>query len=205
MSFNYVNNRAILSKQFDLADYFLTITQPDQGNLAAAIRSRRADLVDSLLEQGAFLRYGTAPCWDEMSHPYNLTECGKPTTPLAEAIRVQDTGLIKRLEEYGALNRIVEAHREDFAAALFATVEVADSFFLQQLLATNPIKNYGWNSAIIDAIKLSHFGIDGAKINRPARWGVKRTPLQQACEMGRFEMVEFLPRMEEQPLYSLLR
>ncbi|CAH0047078.1 unnamed protein product [Clonostachys solani] len=177
-SLNYVTNRAILSNKFELADYFLSIIQPDQGNLAAAIRSRRTDLVDSLLEQGA-LSHGDAPCCDGMSHPFDSGHCGKPTTPLAEAIRLQDARLIKRLEEYGALNRIFEVHRGDFTAALFATVEVGDCVFLKQLLSTASANFYRWNAI-------------GTQINRPALYGVKRTPLQQACEMGSFEMVEFV-------------
>ncbi|CAH0021606.1 unnamed protein product [Clonostachys rhizophaga] len=192
MSFNYVTNRAILSKQFDLADYFLAITQPDQSNLAAAIRSRRTDLVDSLLEQGALMRYGTAPCCDDISHPYISFHCGKPTTPLAEAIRLQDPSLIKRLGEYGALNRIQEAHLEDFAAALFATVEVADCFFLDQLLATNPIKIEAWNSAISEAIGLSHFEIAIALIRHDAtRWLVVGSGLVEAAlKSGNTELVQ---------------
>lgn len=32
----------------------------------------------------------------------------------------------------------------------------------------------------------------GADINKPARFGLKRTPLQQACEVGSIEIVDLL-------------
>ncbi|VUC27291.1 unnamed protein product [Clonostachys rosea] len=217
-SLSYLISRAILGKKFEMADYLLTLTQPDQGNLAAAIRSRRPDLVDSFLEQGALNR-GEVPCRDAMSHPFRAEregkrDCRKSTTPLAEAIRLQDFDLMKRLEEYGALNRILNESSEDFAAALFATVEVGDCLFLKHLLSATPSTSSGkihWVFLIYEAIELAHFDIaialithvathldwgdrNGSKINRPAQWGVKRTPLQQACEKGSFEMVEFLVR-----------
>ncbi|CAG9982296.1 unnamed protein product [Clonostachys byssicola] len=195
IAFNYVTNRAILSKQSDVADYFLTITQPDQGNLAAAIRGRRTQLVDSLLEQHVSLIYGDPPCCDDdMSHPYISNECSKPTTPLAEAIRLQDPYLITRLEEYGALKGIENGVPEYFTAALFATVEVGDCLYLRQLLATKPSTRWiqGWNSAIVDAIKLSHFEIAIALISYDvASWLEKESGVVEAAvNSGNTELVQ---------------
>ncbi|CAH0044812.1 unnamed protein product [Clonostachys solani] len=151
---------SITEGSIDLAKYLLEHTRPTMGNLSAAIRGGQQNIVSSMLEQGADTN-GGAVCLKNMSHLYgDSRECGEPTTPLAEAIRSQNRGLVRYLEENGALDRISNPSLPDLEAAVIATVQGGNLPYLEQLLALVPPNNErNLEGALVKAIELRHVKI----------------------------------------------
>lgn len=79
-------------------------------------------------------------------------------------------------------------------------------------LGETPGLNYETSTALLEAIKMKNRTLvellveAGADINRVARLGITRTPLQKACEVGSLEIVEFLLErgadINEQPAFK---
>ncbi|CAH0034677.1 unnamed protein product [Clonostachys rhizophaga] len=146
---------SITKDSMDLASYLLEHTRPTMGNLSAAIRGGQQNMVKLMLEQGAITN-GEAVCLANMSHQYDYTgNCRWPTTPLAEAIRTQNCGLIRHLEERGALDRISDPSLPDSLAAVIATVEVGNLPYLKQLLERAP-PGIELKYALVEAMELKH-------------------------------------------------
>ena len=196
---------ATLKGNFVLAEYLLGHIQPTIGHLTAAIRSGRPELIDLMLKQGICVR-GEAVCFDNMSHSYeNCHRNGlchrrsqglwtardrrrsKPTSPLAEAIRLQDSDLIRRLEHYGALDRISDKATFEFQAAAFATAEVDDFLYLKQLLTlVPPADKRSLTGPIEKAIEMGHAGIAKTLIIHGAR---DETGNDSGCSMGNSKLL----------------
>jgi hypothetical protein len=183
---------ATLKGNFELAEYLLGHTRPTIGHLAAAIHSGRLDLVDLMLKQGICAR-GEAVCSENMSHSYancrKKSSCGrgndswttrgrrsnKPTTPLAEAIRLQNSDLIRRLEHYGVQDRISDEATFEFQAAAFAIAEVGNFPYLKQLLTLVPTADrHGLLGPIEKAIEMGHVEIAMTLIFHSARGDTDR-------------------------------
>ncbi|CAI6092333.1 unnamed protein product [Clonostachys chloroleuca] len=155
--FNRLLTLSITRGSMDLVNYFLEHTRPTMGNLSAAIRGGQQNMVKLMLEQGAITN-GETVCLTNMSHQYGYTRyCPKPTTPLAEAIRTQNCGLIRHLEEKGALDRVSDPSLPDLQAAITATVREGNLPYLRQLLE-RALPGSGKNLiyALVDAIELKY-------------------------------------------------
>ncbi|CAG9983227.1 unnamed protein product [Clonostachys byssicola] len=154
---NHLLTLSITKGSMDLTNYLLEHTRPTIGNLSAAIRGGQQNVVELMLEQSA-ITHGEAICLRNMSHQYGFTgRCRMPTTPLAEAIRTQNCGLVRHLEERGALDRISDPSLPDLQAAIIATVERGNLPYLKQLLERAPPRiGEALECAIVDAIELKH-------------------------------------------------
>ncbi|KAK2592464.1 hypothetical protein QQS21_009843 [Conoideocrella luteorostrata] len=129
---------AILDGKKRLIKYLLGQIQPAPEHLAAAIHSENLDLIDFMFTQG-ICTHGEAMRSDLMYRLQGERELYRlPTTPLAEAIRLKNDNLIRRLEEYGALEAISDRTAGNFEAAALATVEVGNFPYLKRLLALVP-------------------------------------------------------------------
>ncbi|CAH0019536.1 unnamed protein product [Clonostachys rhizophaga] len=154
---------AILRDNTELIEYLLGRVSPDDRHLTAAVHVGNLALTDSILDHGVSAR-GRMMCSEHLcyaSHDsrwWTQEETGKekedrkctfgreseyefckPTTPLAEAIRLQNTQLIHRLENCGALDALLsEKGQLHFDAAAQASGEVGNVSYLKQLLNSNP-------------------------------------------------------------------
>lgn len=135
-SLDEVFSTAILKNNHELVEYLLGLVQPTPASLTAAIRCRRFDLIELLMKQGNCVS-GEPVCSE---HMFRLCrQCDSiQTTPLAEAIRSQDSNLLRRLEDHGALKTISGENTLEFQAAAYSTVEVGDLPYLRKLLRRIP-------------------------------------------------------------------
>lgn len=122
-----------------LVAFLLNYTIDEGPSLAGAIHSGREDIIDLLLERVA--NVDSPAC-----------TIGEPriTTPLAEAIRADNTELIHELERRGALSQISEESR--FKAAIFAASEVGNLITVQRFLQMAPHMN---GNALTPALSVS--------------------------------------------------
>jgi ankyrin repeat protein len=150
---------AILRDNTELIEYLMGLVNPDDRHLTAAVHVGNLALTDSILDHGVSAR-GRMMCSEHLcyachdSHWWTKEETGieikdrkcpfgreykyefcNPTTPLAEAIRLQNTELIHRLENCGALDALLsEKGQLHFDAAARASSEVGNFPYLKQLL-----------------------------------------------------------------------
>lgn len=190
--FNRLLTLSITRGSMDLVNYFLEHTRPTMGNLSAAIRGGQQNMVKLMLEQGAITN-GEAVCLTNMSHQYGYNDCREPTTPLAEAIRMQNYGLIRHLEEKGALDRMSDPSLPDLQAAIIATVQEGNLPYLRQLLERAPpgIGNK-LIYALVEAIELKYIEIADRLMVYIAEDGSRHTAeriMQSALEIRDKELV----------------
>lgn len=211
---------ATLKGNFELAEYLLGHTRPTIGHLAAAIHSGRLDLIDLMLKQGICAR-GEAVCFENMSHSYanchiKRSFCGrgndswttrdrrsnKPTTPLAEAIRLQNSGLIRRLEHYGVLDRISDEATFEFQAAAFAIAEVGNFPYLKQLLTLVPTaERHRLQGPIEKAIEMGHVEIAMTMIFHSARG---ETESYRGCISGGCDVLRMALKIRNREIVDTL-
>ncbi|VUC22418.1 unnamed protein product [Clonostachys rosea] len=148
---------AILRKNTELAEYLLRLIEPDDRHLTAAFYVGELALIDSILDHGV-CAHGRLMCSGHLYYTSSdsywwwakgirdlrcplgrdgILDCA-PTTPLAEAIRLQNTQLIHRLENCGALDAMSVEGSLHFEAAALASSEVGNFSYLKQLLDLNP-------------------------------------------------------------------
>jgi len=122
---------------FKLVELLLPHTTMKNGGLAAAVRNGSRELIDIFLRKGASV--GGPPCYLDKfgSSKYDPNYC-PPTTPLAEAIRSQNKGLVDEFENLGALSHIDQ--KNHFEAAIFAAAEIGDCHYMKMLLQQVPKK-----------------------------------------------------------------
>ena len=107
---------------------FLVDYVTDKGPpLAGAVRSGKRDVIELLLEKGA--NPDAPKCSIDIDDRFI-------TTPLAEAIRAEDDGLIRDLHRLGATTQISETGR--FRAAIYAASEVGNLAYVKGLLQMAP-------------------------------------------------------------------
>lgn len=99
--------------------------------LIFAIKSGNHDLVRLLLDRGANIKSSYLSRHYHGSWPNHNSESSIVMTPLAEAIRLQDTEIIAMLEQYGAVDL---GHQVKFSAAIIAAAEVGDISFIERLV-----------------------------------------------------------------------
>ncbi|OAA63637.1 Ankyrin repeat-containing domain protein [Niveomyces insectorum RCEF 264] len=183
---------AILNGDPDLTEYLLGHVQPTFWHLTAAIHSRQLELVDRMLKKGTGTRGIAFYSESKFTPGINIEKNRharkwfprnrKPTTPLAEAIRLQNTDLIKRLEDRGALAGIFDGTTLEFKAAALALAEVGDVSYLKRLIKSAP-NTYilDLNDPIESAIEAGHNEAVTVMITHLARQGVKYGP---SCPVG---------------------
>ncbi|CAH0001181.1 unnamed protein product [Clonostachys byssicola] len=173
---------AILRNNTELTEYLLAIVKPDDRHLTAAVHVGNLAFIDSILDHGVSA-HGRMMCFKHLYYAsadslgWAKEETGeegmdkkcpvgrakgercKPTTPLAEAIRLQNTELIHRLENCGALYALLsEKGQLHFEAATRASRKVGNFSYLQQLLNSDPrLTAKGGFYLIQDAIVSGHF------------------------------------------------
>uniref|UniRef100_A0A8H7NCW7 Clr5 domain-containing protein n=1 Tax=Bionectria ochroleuca TaxID=29856 RepID=A0A8H7NCW7_BIOOC len=152
---------AILRNNTELTEYFLSLINPDDRHLTAAVHVGSLALIDSILDHGVSA-HGRLLCSKHLcyapvdSYWWVNGEAGmealdrkcsvgrekgrlcEPTTPLAEGIRLQNTELIHRLENRGALVALLsEKGQLHLEAVARASSEVGNFSYLKQLLNSN--------------------------------------------------------------------
>jgi ankyrin repeat protein len=136
--------------------------------LIYAVHSGGMEMLQFLLERGAM----ADP--DPISIINNLPNISYNATPLSEAIRLKRAGIVKLLEEHGALRQIKEANR--YRAALVAAFYAGDVGMANRLLElhgphTPEILGYG----LVEAIQLDQSNLAlrllelGASLNSSER------------------------------------
>jgi ankyrin repeat protein len=116
----------------ELVKFLLTHTKRTVG-LAGAVKSGNRELIELLLSHGATVGEKSST----LQH-LTLGNTGYEirTTPLAEAIRSQNTDLVIEFETLGALSYL--DRREHLQAAIISAVEIGDCNYLQRLLQRVP-------------------------------------------------------------------
>ncbi|KAK7228678.1 hypothetical protein V2G26_000848 [Clonostachys chloroleuca] len=171
----------ILRNNAELTEYLLGLIKPDDRHLTAAVHVGNLALIDSILDHGVSA-HGRMMCSMHLSyasadHHWWTTETGKeevdrkctigreffgscePTTPLAEAIRLENTELIHQLENSGALDTPLSGKGQlHFEAAALASCEVGNFSYLKHLLDSNPrLTLSSLLGPIENAIRCGHF------------------------------------------------
>ncbi|CAI6098272.1 unnamed protein product [Clonostachys chloroleuca] len=185
----------ILRNNAELTEYLLGLIKPDDRHLTAAVHVGNLALIDSILDHGVSahgrMMCSRHLCYASADRHWWTTETGKgevdrkclvgredgefcePTTPLAEAIRLQNTELIHRLENSGALNALLsEKGQLHFEAAARASSEVGNFSYLKQLL--NSIPHLALSSLLVpiqNAIESGHFEAAWGLITRYPKAG----------------------------------
>ncbi|CAH0059704.1 unnamed protein product [Clonostachys solani] len=189
---------AILRNNVELTEYLLGLIKPDDRHLTAAVHVGNIALIDSILGHGV-CAHGRMLCSRHLhyasadSHWWTKEETGiedtdrkcpvgrekeqfcKPTTPLAEAIRLQNTELIHRLENCGALDALSEKGQLHFEAAARASGEVGNFSYLKELLNSNPhLTSISLLGPIQNAIESGHFEVAWNLITQYPKAGSNR-------------------------------
>ena len=127
-----------------LVTFLLFYTTNKEPLLAAAIHSGQKDMVKLLLDKDAptdapayVIEFPTYLYNTEMFRDYRMVALLEwvevLTTPLAEAVRAENTELRQALENRGALSQINEEGR--FSAAILEAAEVGDLKYIQKILS----------------------------------------------------------------------
>ncbi|TPX12769.1 uncharacterized protein E0L32_000946 [Thyridium curvatum] len=144
---------ATATDDYPLVEFLLDITDCHSYALSTAVRSEDADMVHYLLGRGfdvdpdpfdPFDPFYSTLEWrfPPRHHIGDIIRAAFPhngvvvITPLAQAIRLQNSHLIQELEERGALNHISEPGR--FRAALIAASEIGHEAYVRMLLRKCP-------------------------------------------------------------------
>ena len=151
--------------------------RPSGITLIHAIQSGNKELTRNLLDSGIDV---DCPAYED-------------TTPLAEAIRMQDTEVIEILKQKGALANITEKYR--FLAALVSASTVGDINFVKKLLAIEaPVEETHLTGALLAALQGRHDDIALILLNSGANPNEGRTdsPLSEALRRKDPKLVRYL-------------
>jgi ankyrin repeat protein len=142
-AFNTILLTILERGQNGLAGPLINYVQPTLECLTAAIRSGDYYIIEMMLSRSINIG-GPARCSEDLSLRYSDNRpptCHHPTdkvvhwptSPLAEAIRSQDSSLIGRLEDCGAL-QIVAEEASQLEAAIIAAVDIGHHARVESLL-----------------------------------------------------------------------
>ncbi|KAK8059963.1 hypothetical protein PG996_009893 [Apiospora saccharicola] len=153
---NCILTDAIRRGNIELVDILAPYTTKTPEALVGAVRSGKIQLVRFLIQRGARAdEYPVRIDEDRDNDSPRYRTRGPYTTPLAEAIRQEDSDFVDILEEYGAWSRISESL--DFRIAITAAAEVGSLRYLNSIInRVQPQKGKSFNAAMHKAIQNDH-------------------------------------------------